>query len=50
MLFRSSYDTYHIAKLISLANYIYTMKKTTGDGVYFDENDYVADILDVNKN
>ena len=25
------------------------MKKTTGDGVYFDENDYVADILDVNK-
>ena len=46
---RSSYDTYHIAKLISLANYIYTMKKTTGDGVYFDENDYVADILDVNK-
>ncbi len=46
---RSSYDTYHIAKLISLANYIYTMKKTTGDGVYFDENDYVDDILDVNK-
>ncbi len=46
---RSSYDTYHIAKLISLANFIKTVKKGTKDAVYFDENTYVDDILDVNK-
>ncbi len=48
-IIRSSYDTYHIAKLISLSNYIRTMKRTTKDAVYFDENSYVDDILDVNK-
>lgn len=48
-IIRSSYDTYHIAKLISLANYIKTMRKRRGDSVYFDENSYVDDILDVNK-
>lgn len=48
-IIRSSYDTYHIAKLISLANYIKVMEKSTKDSVYFDENTYVADILDVNK-
>ena len=48
-IIRSSYDTYHIAKLVSLSNYIRTMKRTTKDAVYFDENSYVDDILDVNK-
>ena len=48
-IIRSSYDTYHIAKLISLSNYIKTMRKRRGDSVYFDENSYVDDILDVNK-
>ena len=48
-IIRSSYDTYHIAKLIGLANYIRTMERTTKDAVYFDENSYVDDILDVNK-
>ena len=48
-IIRSSYDTYHIAKLVSLSNYIRTMRRTTKDAVYFDENSYVDDILDVNK-
>ena len=48
-IIRSSYDTYHIAKLISLSNYIRTMRRTTKDAVYFDEFSYVDDILDVNK-
>ena len=48
-IIRSSYDTYHIAKLISLANFIMTMKKSTKDSVYFDEFTYVDDILDINK-
>ena len=48
-IIRSNYDTYHIAKLISLANYIYTMKRGTDDGFYFDEGAYVDDILEVNK-
>ena len=48
-IIRSSYDTYHIAKLISLSNYIRIMERTTKDAVYFDENSYVDDILDVNK-
>ena len=48
-IIRSSYDTYHIAKLVSLSNYIKTMRRTTKDAVYFDETSYVDDILDVNK-
>lgn len=48
-IIRSNYDTYHIAKLVSLSNYIKTMKRGTKDAVYFDENSYVDDILDVNK-
>lgn len=48
-IIKSSYDTYHIAKLISLSNYIRTMRRTTKDAVYFDENSYVDDILEVNK-
>ena len=48
-IIRSSYDTYHIAKLISLSNFIKTMKKSTKDSVYFDEFTYVDDILDINK-
>ncbi len=48
-IIRSSYDTYHIAKFVSLSNYIKTIKKNTKDAVYFDENSFVDDILDVNK-
>lgn len=46
---RSSYDTYHIARLIGLTNYIETMTRTTKDAVCFDEIDYVDDILDINR-
>ncbi len=46
---KSAYDTYHIARLVSLANYIKTMTRTTKDAVYFDDNDYVDDILEINK-
>ena len=48
-IIRSSYDTYHIAKLISLSNFIKTTKQSTKDSVYFDEFTYVDDILDINK-
>lgn len=45
----SSFDTFHISKLVCMANYIRTMERGTKDAVYFDENDYVDDILDTNK-
>ena len=35
-IIRSSYDTYHIARLIGLAGYIETMTRTTKDAVCFD--------------
>ena len=46
---RSFYDTYHVSRLVSLANYIDTMTRTTKDAVCFDENAYVDDILDINR-
>ena len=48
-IIRSPYDTYHIARLVSLANYIGTMTRTTKDAVFFDDNTYVDDILDINR-
>ena len=48
-IIRSSYDTYHVSRLVSLANYIGNMTRTTKDAVTFDENVYVDDILEINK-
>ena len=48
-IIRSSYDTYHVSRLVSLANYIGNMTRTTNDAVTFDENIYVDDILEINK-
>ena len=48
-IIRSKYDTYHIVRLVSLANYIGTMTRTKKDAVVFDENAYVDDILEINK-
>ncbi len=46
-IIRSSYDTYHISKLISLANYIYTTIKLY-DPIKFEDTDYVDDIVEIN--
>ena len=48
-IIRSKYDTYHISRLVSLANYIKTMTRTTKDAVCFDDIAYVDDILDINR-
>ncbi len=47
-LIRSPYDSFHVTKLITLANYIKLMirnKETTN----FDENEYIENILDINE-
>ncbi len=46
-IIRSNYDTYHISKLISLANYIYTTIKLY-DPIKFEDTDYVDDIVEIN--
>ncbi len=48
-IIRSPYDTYHIARLVNLANYIGTMTRTTKDAIVFDDTAYVDDILEINK-
>jgi len=48
-IIRSPYDTYHIARLVSLANYIGTVTRTTADAIVFDDKAYVDDILEINK-
>lgn len=44
----SPYDSFHIAKLVSLSNYIKTMV-TNYNPTSFDQTDYVADVLDINE-
>jgi len=46
-IIRSPYDTYHISKLVSLANYISTMIRSFNP-IKFEEIDYVDDILEIN--
>ncbi len=48
-IIRTFYDTYHVSRLVSLANYIEDMTKTTEDAVCFDDTSYVDDILEINK-
>ncbi len=48
-IIRTSYDTYHVARLIALSNYISTVLTETEDAICFDETEYVGDILEVNR-
>lgn len=44
---RSSYDTYHIAKLMPLTNYIKTMVKSYNP-TKFEDTDFISDVLEIN--
>lgn len=44
---RSPYDTYHIAKLVSLASCIKTMIGSYNP-IKFEETDYISDVLEIN--
>lgn len=44
---RSSYDTYHIAKLMPLTNYIKTMVQSYNP-TKFEDTDYITDVLEIN--
>ncbi len=46
-IIRSSYDTFHITKLISLANYIFTMIRIY-DPVKFEDISYVSEVMELN--
>ena len=45
---RTSYDSYHIAKLIGLCNYIKTMIRTYHP-VVFEESDFVSSMVEMNE-
>ncbi len=47
-ILRTSYDTYHVSRLIVLANYIKTMIKSYNP-TKFEDTDYVDDVLDINN-
>ncbi len=44
---RSSYDTYHIAKLMPLVNYIKTMVNSYNP-TKFEDTDFISDVLEIN--
>lgn len=44
---RSSYDTYHIAKLMPLTNYIKTMVNSYNP-TKFEDTDFISDVLEIN--
>lgn len=44
----SAYDSFHVAKLVMLSNYIKTMI-TSYNPTSFEENDYVGDVLEINE-
>jgi len=44
---RSSYDTYHIAKLMPLTNYIKTMVHSYNP-TKFEDTDFISDVLEIN--
>ncbi len=48
-IIRTNYDTYHVARLVSLSNYVQTILNKEQEAICFDENDYVGDILEINK-
>ena len=45
---RTSYDTYRVARLVSLANYLKTML-TVYNPAKFIETDFVSDVIDINN-
>lgn len=47
-IIRTSLDTYHVARLISLANYIKTMIRSYNPAKFLD-TDYVDDFIDINN-
>ena len=47
-IIRTSYDTYHVSKLVSLTNYIKTMIRVYNPTKFL-ETDFVSDILDINN-
>lgn len=47
-IIRSKYDTYHISRLITLANYIKTMIRSYNP-TKFDENEFIDNILEINE-
>ena len=47
-IIRSPYDTYRVAKLVALANYIKTMIKNYNPTKFL-ETDFVSDIIDINN-
>ncbi len=44
----SPYDSYHVAKIVSLSNYLKTMV-TSYNTTNFDQTDYVGDFLEINE-
>ena len=47
-IIRTSYDTYHVARLVTLTNYIKTLIRSYNP-TKFDENDFVDDVIDINN-
>lgn len=47
-IIRSPYDSYHISKLVSLANYIKTMVRSYNP-TKFENTDYINDVLEINE-
>lgn len=46
-IIRTNYDTYHVSRVLSLANYIKTMMTSYNPTKFFD-TDFVDDVLDIN--
>ena len=46
---RTNYDTYHVARLIALSNYVSTILDASLPAICFDEKEYVGDVLEINK-
>ena len=47
-IIRTSYDTYHVSRLVLLTNYIKTMLKVYNPAKFI-ETDFVSDIIDINN-
>lgn len=47
-IIRTQYDTYHVARLVTLTNYIKTLIRSYNP-TKFDENDFVDDVVDINN-
>ena len=47
-IIRTPYDTYHVSRLVCLANYVKSMIEIP-QPTYFLESDYVQDIIDINN-